>query len=106
MAITATPFKPKSVPGSEYMTVTDVQMDSSYAGGGETLTPSDLGSLRRVTFALCQVRVGPEAEEYVGEAWYHVASEKLKLNNVKTGKEVEAGKDMSKVNVRVVAFGK
>jgi hypothetical protein len=104
MAVSTTRFVPETIPGAEAFTLTDVQFDSSYQEGGEPLTPKELG-LTSVSYAFCQIRLGSESEEYVSEAWYSPSQQKIHLINCKTGKEVAGTKDMSKVNVRVIAYG-
>lgn len=92
-------------PGSELRTVTDVTFDASYAEGGETVTPANLG-LSRVDWAECSVIAGSEsAELQVAAAKYDEEKELLHLIDVKTGKELAKEKDVSKVVVRVVAYG-
>lgn len=93
-------------PGSELRTVTDVTFDASYAEGGEKVTPADLGGLSRVDWAECSVIAGSEsAELQVAAAKYDEEKELLHLIDVKTGKELAKEKDVSKVVVRVVAYG-
>lgn len=105
MSVSTAVVRPAQVPGAERVALADVIFDASYAEGGEPLTPAQLG-LRTVTFAICQIRNGSESEEFVAEAWYSPAQQKIHLISGKTGKEVASGKDMSKVNVRVTAWGK
>jgi hypothetical protein len=92
--------------GSDYYSITNVTLDSSYASEGEALTAKDLG-LRRITFAICNVTAGSESATLrPANAYYTPATEKLHLIDSATGKEMEATKDMSKVTVQVIAFGK
>jgi hypothetical protein len=106
MALTVTrQFGPKTF---GFYTVTEVACDSSYLAEGESLTAAELG-LATADFALCEIIQGDEAKEselFVGVAYYTPATEKLHLINLKTGKEVASTKNMEKVIVRVVAFGK
>lgn len=103
MALTVTNVQPSRVPGSEVRTVNDVLFDSSYASGGEPLTPAELG-LKSVTYATCEIIAGSESSTLRPTNAYY-EGEKLHLIDSATGKEVEATKDMSKVKVRVVASG-
>jgi hypothetical protein len=104
MALSASTVERARVPGAERRSVTNVTFDSSYAEGGEPLTPSELG-LRRVTFATCSIIHGSESSTLrPGSAYYE--NEKLHLIDNATGKEVSGTSDMSKVVVQVVAFGK
>jgi hypothetical protein len=92
--------------GSDYYTITNVTCDNSYESEGEKVAPREFG-LRRVTFAICTVINGTEsATVRAVTAFYTPSTEKLHLIDSATGKEVEATKDMSKVVVQVVAFGK
>lgn len=93
------------VPGAEKRTVTRITFDNEYPTGGEVVAPEDLG-LSRVVFAQAEVVHGTESAVLrVANADYNVANEKLVLFDNATGKEVENGKDMSKVVVQVVAWG-
>jgi len=92
--------------GSDYYSIYNVTLDNSYAEGGETVTPRELG-LRRVTFAICTVTNGTEsATVRAVSAYYTPSTEKLHLIDSATGKEVSGTSDLSKVVVQVVAFGK
>jgi hypothetical protein len=86
-----------------FIAVTDVTLDNSYAEGGEAVSAEQLG-LASVDFAICSIVNGSESEEWVAEAFYKGG--KVHLISAKTGKEVAGTKDMSKVVVRVFAFGK
>lgn len=89
-----------------FFTVTDVTLDSSYAEGGEPLTAAELG-MASVDFATCSVKNGSESEAVpIMGPWYDPAKALLHLNDAKTQKELAKEKDVSKVVVRVLAFGK
>jgi hypothetical protein len=91
--------------GSDYYSITQVTLDNSYAEGGETVSARELG-LRRVIWATCDVLAGSESEEWLAFATYTPSTEKVHLFSSKTGKELVKEKDLSKVVVQVVAFGK
>lgn len=102
MAVSVSTVKEAEVP--RFRTVTDVALDSSYLEGGEVVTFAQLG-LASVDRADCFLKNGPESEEWIGYAFYDPAKELLHLYSVKTGKELVKEKDMSKVVVRIVAYG-
>jgi hypothetical protein len=105
LAVAFARVQPSRVPGAERRTVTRVTFDNAYPTGGEVVTPEDLG-LQRVTFAEAAVVHGSESAVLrVANADYVTTTEKLMLFDNATGKEVENGKDMSKVVVQVVAYG-
>jgi hypothetical protein len=105
LALTFSRVQAPRVPGAEKRTVTRVTFDNSSAEGGEVVTPADLG-LERVVFAQAEVVHGTEsAELQVTNADYDIATEKLKLIDAGTGKELAKEKDASKVVVQVVAWG-
>ncbi len=99
----ATVSSVQSAAHPQFYTVTDVTLDNSYAEGGEEVTAAQL-NLASVDFAICNILNGSESEEWVSEAYYSAG--KVHLISAKTGKEVAKEKDMSKVKVRVLAFGK
>lgn len=104
MAVSATNTVAASNTG--FFTVTDVTLDSSFQENGESLTAAQLG-LAKVDHASCTVKNGSEAEATaVGSAWYDPTKELLVLNDYKTQKTLAKEKDVSKVVVRVIAFGK
>jgi hypothetical protein len=106
MSVTASIKRTAKVPGSERRSITEVTMDNSYAENGEALSAAELG-LRTVDFAYCNVKNGSESEAVaVGSCWYDATNAKLRVNDYKTQKEMAAGKDLSKVVIRVYAFGK
>jgi len=91
---------------SGFLSVTDVTLDSSYAEGGEPLTAEQLG-LASVDYAVCTIKNGSEAEAVpIMGPWYDQAKSLLHLNDAKTQKELVKEKDVSKVVIRVLAFGK
>jgi hypothetical protein len=105
MAISAA-VKQTRIPGAERVTVTTVTFDNSYLEGGEPLTAKELG-LRTVNYAICTMTNGSEeATVRAGDPYYTPATSKIHLIDNATGKEVASTKDMSKVVVQVVAFGK
>jgi hypothetical protein len=106
MSVTVTK-KPKiSIPGAERRTITEITLDSSYALGGEVVTAAQLG-LRHVDAAICSIIHGDEAkssELFAGVASY--SGGKIHVVNLKTGVEVAETKNLEKVVVQVVAFGR
>jgi hypothetical protein len=105
LAVAVARVQPSRVPGAERRTVTRVTFDNNYPTGGEAVTAEDLG-LQRVTFAQSEVVHGTESAELrVANADYDVETEKLKLFDNATGKELANTKDASKVVVQVVAYG-
>lgn len=89
-----------------FYTVTDVTLDNSYQENGESLTAAQLG-LAAVDFAQCTVKNGSEAEATaVGPCYYDPTKELLVVNDYKSQKPLAKEKDLSKVVVRVLAFGK
>lgn len=92
--------------GSVFMAAVEATGDSSYAEGGEALTPADFG-LQYIEHAVPVVKNGSEAEATtVGSAWYDKAKSLLRFNDYKTQKELAKEKDIGKVIVEVTAFGK
>jgi hypothetical protein len=90
----------------QFYSVSEWVGDSSYASGGETVTFAGLG-MASVDFAVCEIVAGSESSTLrPANAYYTPATEKLHLIDSATGKEMEATKDMSKVKVQIVAFGK
>lgn len=87
-----------------FFTITEVTFDNSYASGGELLTPAELG-LATVHDSICTIVTGSESSTLRPTNAYY-KEEKLHLIDSATGKEIEATKDMSKVVVKVFAFGK
>lgn len=89
-----------------FYTVSTVTGDSSYLSEGEPLLFAELG-LASVDFAICEVIAGTESATIRAvTAYYTPATEKLHYIDSATGKEVESTKDLSKVKVQIVAFGK
>jgi hypothetical protein len=87
-----------------FYSVTEVTFDSSYQAGGEPITPAELG-LSVVHASTCNIIAGSESSTLrPTNAFYK--EEKLHLIDSATGKEIESTKDMSKVVVQVIAFGK
>ena len=89
-----------------FVGVVEATFSNSYPSGGETFPAANAG-LQTLDFAFPIVVQGDEAkssEQFIAGA-YHSGG-KLHLINAKTGKEVEAGKNMEKVKVRVLCFGK
>jgi hypothetical protein len=96
----------KAAANTGFYTVTDVTLDNSYAEGGEPLTPAQLG-LQSVDYATCLVKNGSEAEATaVGSCWYDMTNSKLVVNDYKTQKALAKEKDVSKVVIRVMAYGR
>jgi hypothetical protein len=104
MSVTVSKKPTSTIPGAERRTVTEITLDNSYASGGEALTAAQLG-LRHVEAAICSVVHGTESATYRAVTAYYKEG-KLHLIDSATGKEVESTKDMSKVVVQVVAFGR
>lgn len=93
-------------PGDDDYTVTDYTAPESTTEGGEAVTPANLG-LTTVKHAECHVIHGSEsAELQIGAAHYDEEEELLELIDLKTGKIVAKEKDLSKVVVRIIAYGK
>lgn len=89
-----------------FYTVTDVTLDSKYLEGGEPLTAEQLG-LAAVDDAFASIKNGSESEAVpVMGPWYDKDKSLLRINDAKTQKELASEKDVSKVVVRVLAFGK
>ena len=104
MAATATTIKAAFQP--QFITVTEITLDSSYESEGEKVTAEQLG-LGSVDHAICNIIQGDEAktaEQFVGEAFYKGG--KIHLIDAKTGKEVAGTGNMEKVKIWVTAFGK
>lgn len=98
---------PYRVVGAQRETITNVTFDNSYASGGEPLAVSALGLNVLDGPPVVTVLAGTEsATVRVSDVSYVTSTEKLKAIDNATGKEVEAGKDLSKVVVQVVARGK
>lgn len=96
---------PYRIVGNQKKTVRDVTFDNSYLSEGEPLTPNELG-LNVVEYATPTVIKGSESSTLrPTNAEYTVSSQKIHLIDSATGKEMESTKDMSKVVVRVEAFG-
>jgi hypothetical protein len=106
LAVATKRISKATVPGASRRTVTEVTLDNSYAEGGESLTPKELG-LQRVTDAFCTIKNGTESEANPAlSAWYDLENKKLRVINSKTQKEFVATTDLSKVVVIVMATGK
>lgn len=103
-AVTTKKIKSRMPVGNEVRTITEVTLDNSYAEGGEPLTATQLG-LKRVYRAHVEILNGPESEEWIAYATYTALTSKVHLFSAKTGKELVATKDMSKVVLRVTAWG-
>lgn len=105
-AIAASSVRTGKVPGDERVTETDVTFDNKYVTGGEPVTAADLG-LNRVTGGVAVLKNPGEAEATpINMCFFDVANMKIKLFNGKTSKELASEADASKVEVRVIAFGK
>lgn len=109
MSVTTTRVQTARPMGSDLFTVTEAVLDSSYASEGEPLPVKELG-LRRLSFPpLCFIQHGDEgksSEQFAGVAYYSTSTEKLHVINLKEGKEVASTKNMEKLKVQIVAFGK
>lgn len=78
--------------------------DSSYLEGGESFKPSDAG-LQSLYHVFCNMKMGTEvSEKWVGDPWY--GSEKLHLNDHKTGKEVASAVNCEKVKIVSLCLGR
>jgi hypothetical protein len=103
MSLSVASVQGQTVPGAEVRTVNKVTFDSSYASGGETLTPAQLG-LSSVSFIHADIIAGSESSTLRPTNAYY-SEGKLHLIDSATGNEVESTKDMSKVVVQVTAYG-
>lgn len=106
MPATVTKGPKRVIPGAERRTTTEITLDSSYALGGEEVTPAQLG-LHHVDAAICNIVHGDEAktaEIFPGVAFY--SGGKIHVINLKTGVEVAETKNLEKLVVQVVAFGR
>jgi hypothetical protein len=106
MSATVTKKPKKRSPGAFFFTVTEVTLDSSYALAGEPISAAQLG-LRHVDIAVCSIVHGDEAkssEIFPGVAFYKEG--KIHVVNLKTGVEVAETKNLEKIVVQVVAFGR
>lgn len=106
MAATVSKKPKRFTPGYDRMTITEITLDSSYALNGEAVTPGQLG-LRIVDIAICNIVSGDEAkssEIFPGAAFYKGG--KIHVINLKTGVEVAETKNLEKLVVQVVAFGR
>ena len=108
MAVTTTINDTAIVPGSRRQTVCTVQLDNSYAEGGEPVTAEELG-LKRIIWGLALPLSGSESETV--EFGFPVFVKKtdttavIEAYNWKTGKPIAKEKDLSKIKVLVYAFG-
>lgn len=97
------------MPGSRRQTVCTVQLDSEYAAEGEPITAAELG-LTRIDWAFCLPLQASESETVeFGFAKYEVKTATtgvIRAYNYKSQKEVATGKDVSKVILQIVAYGK
>ena len=104
MALTVTLLSGPETVGSSFKTLSEATFDSSYASGGEPLTPAELG-LAEVSSSSCDIVAGSESATLRPANCFY-KEEKLQLIDSATGKPMEATKDMSKVKVVITAFGK
>lgn len=105
MAVTTTIIDQPRIPGARRQVVAEVLLDSSYLEGGEPLTAAELG-LKRVVWGHCHIINGSESEAVeVGWARYNASKELIEVFNYKSQKAIASGKDLSKCNVLVVAYG-
>jgi hypothetical protein len=106
MSITVTSVQGERVPGAERRTVNKVKLGSKYATGGIEVTPAKLG-LKKVTFAHCDlVKGSEESEKWVHGPYYNPSTKKVELHDAKTGKELAAEVETTKVEVQIIAYGK
>ncbi|MBS1863021.1 MAG: hypothetical protein JSS68_15070 [Actinobacteria bacterium] len=84
--------------------ITEVTFSNSYTSGGETFTPAQ-ANLQSIDHYLIQMLTGSESSTYRPTSASY-SEGKIHLLDSATGKEVESGKDMSKVKVLFWAFGK
>lgn len=104
MALTTTITKQAFVP--QHITVTEATFSNSYPSEGEVFTAATAG-LQALDFADVNIIHGDEAkstEQYISGVYYEKG--KLHAVNAKTGKEVEAGKNLEKLKVQVISFGR
>ncbi len=104
MALTVTSHQTARPPGAEERRIVKVKFDNSYAEGGESFTPSDVGLRRFDVDPVCNIIHGSESSELRAAAVYY-ASEKLHIHDAATGKEMAKEKDMSKVEALVTCYG-
>ena len=103
MALTLSTVQPAANTG--FYTLTEATFDNSYEEKGEAFTPANAGLASFSHAPLCFVINGSEAEANPVDTAYY-KEEKLHLIDGKTAKEMAKEKDMSKVKVLVLAFGK
>lgn len=84
--------------------ITEVTFSNSYTSGGETFTPAQ-ANLQSIDHYLAQVVNGSESSTLRPTSCSYSGG-KLHLLDSATGKEVESGKDMSKVVVLFWGFGR
>lgn len=89
--------------GYGFIALSEVTFDSSYASGGEPLTPAELG-LTSIDFCNCDIVNGSESSTLRPTNCFY-KEEKLHLIDSATGKEMESTKNMEKVKVQIAAFG-
>ena len=91
------------VPGNNKYVIKRIQFDSSYASGGEALTPTTLG-LESLHIMIC------ESEDSGYVAQYDYSGEKLAVYEAGADAaaldEVASTTDLSALYVRILAFGR
>jgi hypothetical protein len=109
MAVTSKIIDTAIVPGSRRQTVTEVTLDTEYAAGGEPVTAAELG-LSRFEWGFCLPLTGTESETielgFLSLVRKSDVAAVIEAYSWKTGKVVATGKDLSKVKVLVIAYGK
>lgn len=106
MALTVTAAR-KSVFGDRRIVVADITWDSSYATGGESLTPAMLG-LHALDLVLAEPTVGGSSDVLAYVSAYNRGTETLQLfNSAGDGDPLdEAGNDdVSTYTTRLIAIG-
>ena len=87
-----------------FYSITEVTFSNSYTTGGEAFTAATAG-LGSIDHAFGIIIAGSESST-LRPTIIKYSEEKLLLVDSATGKEMESGKDMSKVKAQIWAFGK
>lgn len=109
MAVSSKIIDVAIVPGSRRQTVTEVNLDSEYAAGGEPVTAAELG-LTRFEWGFCLPLTGTESETvelgFCSLVRKSDVAAVIEAYSYKSQKVIATGKDLSKVKVLVIAYGK
>jgi hypothetical protein len=109
MAVTSKIIDVAIVPGSRRQTVTEVALDTEYEAGGEKITAAEIG-LSRFEWGFCLPLTASESETV--EFGFAVLVRKsdvaavIEAYSYKSQKVIATGKDLSKIKVLVIAYGK